>query len=324
MFGLSTIYWIFKILAFIHLISFHLVHGQPPSPTTEPISQGVLVLGSLVLINYALTDAVVFWRAWVLCNKDYRKSLYIPLFFLCCASLTITATVVIRITIQSIPHLDGSKSDPRIKSLSRAIDVCQVANLVFSLLLNISATVIVAVKSWWIKFDLSALKNRRTRGERIMALLVESGLLYSLSGITVLITTVIRLPVGTVGDIYTPVNTQIAGMYPIVVLLLVSHGQTLEKTVLPRDTTNVTHEIPAPGTRGTGPLESMRFRRATVNSGSYSRHLISGEEMGEVLRSPIDEQYSPKSSEIVGSENGLSRSKSNLKYTSKNMEPIVE
>ncbi|KAK1216427.1 hypothetical protein PQX77_020947 [Marasmius sp. AFHP31] len=114
------------------------------------------------------------------------------------------------------------------------------------------------------------------------------------------------------------------GLYPIVVLLLVSHGKTLENTVLPRDTTNATGEVPAPGSRETGPLESIRFRRATVNSGSYSRHVISGEQMGEVLRSPIDQQYSPKWSETVGSENGPSRTNSSTKYTLKNMKPIVE
>ncbi|KAL0566707.1 hypothetical protein V5O48_015295, partial [Marasmius crinis-equi] len=233
MFLVSAGYWILKFVSLVQLISRNLIRGIPQSTTDpSPTSQAELIFGAFILINYALTDAVVLWRAWVLCSTDYRKLLYVPLFFLCCASTTIFATIIIRITIQSIPHMDGSTADPRIKALTRAIDICQVANLVFSLLLNITSTGLIAFKAWrfrrWIKFDLSNIKNRRTRGEKIMALLVESGSLYCLSGvrefwsipyilpaltskqITVLASTVIPLPIGTLGDLYTPVNTQIA------------------------------------------------------------------------------------------------------------------
>ncbi|KAJ8095741.1 hypothetical protein PM082_022848 [Marasmius tenuissimus] len=298
MFFVSAIFWVSKIIGLVRLISVNLIGHQPQPSTTNWATHASLISGAFVLMNYALTDAVVFWRAWILCSTDFRRTLYIPLFFLCCAFMSISATVVVRIVIQCIPHQDATTTDTRVKSLSRAIDILQVANLVFSLLLNISATAIIAVKAWrfrqWIKFDFSALTSRRTRGEKIMAILVESGMLYCLSGITVLITTVIRLPVGTLGDIYTPVNTQIAGMYPMVVLLLVSHGKTLETTVFPRNTSNNPPPVSSPRADA-GPLESMRFRRATVSSEGYSRHVISEDQMAEVLRSPRDHQHSPKS-----------------------------
>ncbi|KAJ8095742.1 hypothetical protein PM082_022849 [Marasmius tenuissimus] len=293
MFFVSSIFWVTEAINLIRLISVNLVGHKPPPPLPDWVTHASLISSAFVLINYALTDAVVLWRAWVLCRTELGRVLYIPLFFLCCTSISIVTTIVIRITIQAIPHPDATMSDPRIKSLTRAIDICQVGNLVFSSLVNTSATSLVAVKAWrfrrWIKFDLDALGSRRTRGERIMATLVESGLLYCLSGITVLITTVIRLPVGTVGNIYTPINTQIAGMYPIVVLLLVSHGKTLENTVFPRNTSNNNPASEA------GPLESMRFGRVTIDLESYSRHVISGDQMASVLRSPNDRQPSPKS-----------------------------
>jgi len=37
----------------------------------------------------------------------------------------------------------------------------------------------------------------------------------------------IRLPYGTLGDLYTPLNVQIAGAYPTIVLLLVSSQRSL-------------------------------------------------------------------------------------------------
>ncbi|KAL0060095.1 hypothetical protein AAF712_013112 [Marasmius tenuissimus] len=328
MFFVSAIFWVSKTIGLVRLISVNLIGHQPPPTITNWATHAELISGAFVLINYALTDAVVFWRAWILCSADFRRTLYIPLFFLCCAFLSISATIIVRITIQSIPHQDATTTEARIKSLTRAIDILQVANLVFSLLLNISATAVIAVKAWrfrkWIKFDFSALKSRRTRGEKIMAILVESGLLYCFSGITVLITTVIRLPVGTLGDIYTPMNTQIAGMYPMVVLLLVSHGKTLENTVFPRNTTNGPPEIPVPNARGeTRPLESMRFRRAAVNSENFSRHVISDDEVIEVLRYPKDHHRStslPNGPEhyAVSPETGPVRP--DVKYASKSVE----
>ncbi|KAF9258490.1 hypothetical protein L218DRAFT_799160, partial [Marasmius fiardii PR-910] len=226
MFFVATGYWIAKLLVLLFQIQNIVDNTPPPIPTPiDPSTHTELILGAVVLINYALTDTVVVWRAWVLCSDSYRKYLYIPLFFLCCASVTVSATIIIRITIQSIPHADGDKSDPRIKVLTRAIDICQVSNYGFSLLLNLSATALIALKSWyfrkWIKFELSAIQSHRTRGEKIMLLLIESGVLYCISVIIALVFTVIRLPFGTLGDLYTPVNIQIAGIYPLVVLLLV-------------------------------------------------------------------------------------------------------
>ena len=163
--------------------------------------------------------------------------------------------------------------------------------------------------------------------------------------ITVLITTVIRLPVGTLGDIYTPVNTQIAvsrgahlfqftmsdtisddqGMYPIVVLLLVSHGKTLENSAFPRGTTNANPGASdAPGPRiedGHAPLESMRFRRATINSESYSRHVISEGQISEALRSPREYCVSPKSTNVSQSHGS---DKFDARQRMKNMGSVVE
>ncbi|KAJ8096206.1 hypothetical protein PM082_000115 [Marasmius tenuissimus] len=238
MFFISAIFWASHAIGTIRLISFNLMEHQPRSPRAGWVIHAQLISGAFALINYALTDAVVLWRAWLLCRGDFGKVLYIPLFFFCCASASITTTIVVRITMQCIPHEDGITDDPRVRSLTRAIDICQVGILVFSLLVNLFTTGMIALKAWrfrkWIRSDLDALGRRRTRGEKIMVTLVESGSLYCLSGTTALVATVTRLPDGTLGNLYTPVNTQLAGMYPIVVLLLVSHEKTLESTMFPR------------------------------------------------------------------------------------------
>ncbi|KAG7093128.1 hypothetical protein E1B28_009413 [Marasmius oreades] len=191
MFFISTLYWISKLLDLLQKIQNGIIDNNPPSTslTTSPITHFELILGSVALMNYALTDGVVLWRAWAICSDEYRSWLYVPLFFLCCACTTISATIIVRITIQSIPHVDGSTSDPRIKKLTRAIDVFQTSNLGLSLLMNLSATGLIALKAWrfrrWIKFDLKAIPSRRrrtrTRGEKVMVLLIESGVIYCIS-----------------------------------------------------------------------------------------------------------------------------------------------
>ncbi|KAF9257700.1 hypothetical protein L218DRAFT_910207 [Marasmius fiardii PR-910] len=274
MFFISTLYWISRFLDLLMGIQNHFIASQHVSTSlaTSLVSHSELILGAVVLINYALTDAVVLWRAWVLCSVDYRKWLYVPLFFLWCSCVSIFATITIRVTIQSMTHVDGSTTDPRIKPLTRALDVCQVANLAFSLLLNLSATGLIAYKAWqfrrWIKFELKAIRGGRTRGEKIMALLIESGVLYCISVISTLVFAVIRLPVGTLGDFYTPVNIQIAGMYPLVVLLLVNHGRSLEQTMFGKDTTNNAPRSMARISNDHRTLETIRFRSNAPRSAS--------------------------------------------------------
>ncbi|KAG7447535.1 uncharacterized protein BT62DRAFT_1074923, partial [Guyanagaster necrorhizus] len=72
------------------------------------------------------------------------------------------------------------------------------------------STSIVGIKALrhrhWVTSRLQLRRRNTTTAERLLTLLVESGIIYCLSGITVLIATVIRLPFGTPGDVYTPVN----------------------------------------------------------------------------------------------------------------------
>jgi len=93
------------------------------------------------------------------------------------------------------------------------INVAQVSNLALSLLTNVSATSIIAAKSW--KYRKSLLNynikgQTSTLASKVMYLLVESGTLYILISASVLASTLIRVPFGTVGDITTPVGVQLA------------------------------------------------------------------------------------------------------------------
>ena len=92
-------------------------------------------------------------------------------------------------------------------SIDKAIDYSQVANLVFSLITNITATSVIASKVWyvvqscddtgqhklsdmhrrqrqWVRKEMGIARTKNTRGEKIMILLIESGLFYCVSGVS--------------------------------------------------------------------------------------------------------------------------------------------
>ncbi|KAK0491422.1 hypothetical protein IW261DRAFT_1413728 [Armillaria novae-zelandiae] len=236
MFSLSTVYWIISLYNDVNLITRLYVHevALDETATTRALVQGMPLMSALVLLNYVLTDGVVVWRAWVLCQDGYSKSLIIPLMFLCLTLLSVLATIGLRIAIAVLSDTQHAVIEHR--GISLVLDYEQVANLVLSLLTNICSTSVVGIKAWrhrhWVTSELQVKRKNITTAERVFALLVESGIIYCLSGLMVLIATVIRLPFGTLGDVYTPVNVQFAGIYPAIVILLVTYRGELNETVL--------------------------------------------------------------------------------------------
>ncbi|KAF9258502.1 hypothetical protein L218DRAFT_934712 [Marasmius fiardii PR-910] len=229
----STLFLIFKTIRFVKYFYGSFILDPPlPPPMTDPVNRGEIIISAICIINYVLSDCTVVWRAWVLCRVDYKHLLYIPLFFLFLFTGTCIATIVIRFAAE---FTRPSPSAPENPIFRRSINICQFANLVFSLVINVTATVIVAFKAWrhrrWIKEDLNLGHGKRTRGEKVLILLVETGLLYCLGWIMLLLFSIIPIPTGgTLGALYTPIHVQIAGMYPVIVLFLVSRGMSLEQT----------------------------------------------------------------------------------------------
>ncbi|KIK61018.1 hypothetical protein GYMLUDRAFT_115449, partial [Collybiopsis luxurians FD-317 M1] len=251
MFTISSIHWISSIADLIQHFQEWMADAEgsvgPPGVSYRE------VFSAVVLTNYFLTDAVVVWRAWVLCNDDNRASrlalrmTVILLFFLACTYqqkrltsarlrfclVSVTATIVIRILL-TVPS-QTLKSRGAI--LNHAINISQTANLGLSVLANVSAILIITAKAWRhrrvINRNLSTSTQGRQfffKGGRILLVLIESGVIYCVS-ITALVTLFIRIEFGTVGDLYTLVNFQIAGIYPILVLLVVNKDYSMDKTI---------------------------------------------------------------------------------------------
>ncbi|KAH8103609.1 hypothetical protein BXZ70DRAFT_742410 [Cristinia sonorae] len=272
MYAYATLYMVMSTANLILFIKGWFLDIEARGPHGDAIQ----LFSAIGLINYVLTDGVVVWRAWVLCRDDSRNGLMVSLGFLALACLSVTSTIAIRIGL-----FVATKGQLN-KHLSRAIDITQVANLVFSLLTNFTATSIVALKAWRHRrfFTEMRVRDSKTHSSRIMALLIESGFFYCISLITVLVATVIRLPVGTFGDLYTPVNVQLAGIYPIVVLLLVNHERSLDHTMFVNSVAVHVSGMASTGnpTRSAArPMSTVLFRSNPSRASSQSHTTITSE-----------------------------------------------
>ncbi|KAE9398321.1 hypothetical protein BT96DRAFT_1020185 [Gymnopus androsaceus JB14] len=180
--------------------------------TSVDVSLYVTLFSAILLVNYFLTDGVVVWRGFAIFLGNSN-----PLPSYCHYNNRVQNTT------HSVARQPGAQC-------SHAINASQIANLVISLLTNISATTIISIKAWKFRRDITRGFDKQTNGSRIMALIVESGILYCISALTVLLASLINPEHGTL-DIYSPVSFQLAGIYPVVVILLVNQGNSMDKTV---------------------------------------------------------------------------------------------
>jgi len=246
MFIISTTCWIFSAVELLQSIQL-LVKGDYDSESV-PVEVTKL-LNAIMFINYFLADAVVVWRSWVLCSNEYRRALKVAVFLLMIVALTVVSTIVIRIILE-LP-VNRHQINDASSTLNKAIDISQMMNLTISLMTNLFATSIVAIKAWKyrqsIRRDFRSWNNAQTKGRRILLMLVDSGSLYCCSGFLIVLFSCIRIGSATLGDIYNAMNFQIAGMYPIVVFLLVNKDGSMHQNVFlcNEDTTCTSESTPS-------------------------------------------------------------------------------
>lgn len=233
MFSLSTAYLAVSIADLIVLIkTWYLVVDLSESTGTSRPTVNLLVLfNALAVINYSLTDGVVVWRAWVICRDESRKLLAAPIVMLVLTMLSVVATIGVRIFMNFHP-VNGQNR------LAATINVFQEITLISSLVTNILGTGVISLKAWRhrrsIVADLEHVVNKRTKAERVLAVLVESGVFYIFSGAMLVASSLIRLPGSNfvLGSLYSQFAVHLAGIYPLIVVILVNREATMDKTLL--------------------------------------------------------------------------------------------
>ncbi|KAF7376490.1 hypothetical protein MSAN_00064900 [Mycena sanguinolenta] len=232
MYLLSAAHWMFSVADEVDRMRQYIAEAVDPSlpiPDQTRTGQWYPLFNALTLINYVLSDGVVVWRARIICVENRRKYMWITMGFLAVTSLSVTLTIAFRVAncVIDLSDLSGGHFLPRV------LDILQVTTLVMSLLSNLTATGVVGATAWghWrIMRRTLGSKTSALRTNHILLLIVESGVIYCISAVLVLIFVLIRLPEGTLGDLWTPVQVQFAGAYPCIVLLLVSTKRSLSES----------------------------------------------------------------------------------------------
>ncbi|KAI0692882.1 hypothetical protein BC835DRAFT_1100220 [Cytidiella melzeri] len=265
-FILSTAYWAVCVALLVAKIT---------DENVNPLSAARVMFNSVMLINCIFADGVVVWRMYAVCGEHFSRGiLLLPPALLCVTATFITATIVLRIVI-IVVAFPGNQilHGPLITSF----DIFQTSAIAFSLITNLAATTVVAI---WARRNyrafaktMSSAYRASTSAERILVILAESGIVYCVSSAVLLMGQIIHTPVGgTIGDIYSPIQVQLAGIYPSLVMILVSKQRT---------------EDTATFNKSNGPTGSLRF-----GDPLSSRH--SG-----VLRTTVGEDYASRLDDFV-------------------------
>jgi len=241
MFALNTVYWILSVVfTFLQVDSWNNVvtacYGSDNAflcivrevdASRTPAAAWLLFFTNILLVNYIIADGIIVWRAWVLCSDQSRVVLMIPVVMLAINTVAYLVTFAGRV-IQFV-----SKDPQKFLVTSLMANIAQVVPLTLSLFINIFATSIIAVKAWkYRKLLMESGIGIRTPSQaiKILALLVESGMIYILIGVTSVVSVFALIRSGNFPGLLILVGIQLVGIYPIVVVLLVEKNRSLNST----------------------------------------------------------------------------------------------
>ncbi|KAJ7693373.1 hypothetical protein B0H17DRAFT_1059933 [Mycena rosella] len=275
MYLLSVAYWAYSVADGADRMYQYIGLAINPSKTLPDhtlVTQWSPLFNAITLINYVLSDGVVIWRAWVICLRNHRKYLWITIVLLGVTAIAVLLTIAIRIAgLVESPIVNLSDGN----TLRQIIDIAQITTLISSMLSNLTATGVVSATAWrhWRTIRSTFTDKSSTRSNHILLLVVETGVIYCFSAIAVLLSSLIRLPQGTLGDLYTPCQVQIAGAYPSIVLLLVSTQRSLNDSSFTDDATFTGSTASGQGKPGPSPNRSqnaisINFARNPAMSGT--------------------------------------------------------
>ncbi|KAL1665490.1 S-adenosyl-L-methionine-dependent methyltransferase [Schizophyllum commune] len=172
-----------------------------------------VAIASTYRFNYFVSDAIVVWRAWVLwpSSRLAKGALCV-----CLAGSLVGVIVECVWTVE-----DLVKGEPAIRTLMMTVPL---------LATNVVATVLVGIQVWIYRRDIKGSfgpVTKTTRVEKVLLLLVESGLVYCLIWVIYLVINLTEGPntLMAYGVISTAYHT-IAGIYPTLIVLAVAMQRT--------------------------------------------------------------------------------------------------
>ncbi|KAI4519691.1 hypothetical protein K525DRAFT_271498 [Schizophyllum commune Loenen D] len=226
MMGVILVLLVSSLLGVISNALFYLVQLPYELGTSVQDVMGLLVrldiMGTVANnFNYLVSDAVVVWRAYILWS-DSLVAKGILLSFLT-GTLGSTLAQLIYLYMPSSPLVDYH------------IAVQSDVKLAFLLATNVVATVLIGIKFWYYRRDIKGalgLFTRRSQVEKVLVLLLESGITYCAIWIayTIIWTDAERLNISYyTSDTFGSAIHNIAGIYPTFVVLVAMQSNTAQE-----------------------------------------------------------------------------------------------
>ncbi|KAL0566806.1 hypothetical protein V5O48_015195 [Marasmius crinis-equi] len=231
LFSTSTVLWAFGIAKVLIMLRYFFL-DYPTDPVAErymllfdSVTRFGLPSEALFLFNMILGDAVVIWRAWVLTRATrVHKFVFVPIVMLMGSfAFSVIALQCLSsdnvITQSSIP--DGSR-------------ICQWSEAIawgMSLVTNVTSTILMGIRAWQYRSFLRSNGSNNassSRSQKIMIILVESGFIYCLFWIQLFFRTDAEYnAVNFVQMFLNAVGDQVSGLYPTIIIILVSMERSL-------------------------------------------------------------------------------------------------
>ncbi|KAJ7592293.1 hypothetical protein C8J56DRAFT_781352, partial [Mycena floridula] len=204
---------------------------DPPNVERSLINMDIFH-ATVLRVNYLIGDSIVVWRAWVLWTNHPRVRMLLCI----CLSGTFVGVIVdlaFNILFQSSQFSDSPRFFP-----------IGSRTLILTLplfLTNFISTLLIAYKVWYVEYkveikqNLGLSHNKRTKVERVLILLTESGSIYWLfwSLSYLLMSNMLpSLVASTFSPSYIILTYALQAIYPIIIILLLAlEKDNLESTV---------------------------------------------------------------------------------------------
>ncbi|KAJ3825814.1 hypothetical protein F5880DRAFT_181338 [Lentinula raphanica] len=182
-----------------------------PTQALEHWEVAIVVFSRL---NYFISDTIVIWRAWVL----YDDRLYLRILLVLCGLGSF-----IGVTLDAVFVLKEALSND--VGETNTLSKIRVLMPVMLLITNFIATAIIALKVWEyrhsIKINLGK-QTRKTSVERVLILLLESGLVYCACWIV----SIISLTPGALSfigrNVFATMVPNLTAIYPTLIIIFVA------------------------------------------------------------------------------------------------------
>lgn len=265
LFSISTVLWALVVTQLFQGFRVMLLHndagdlGQGVDERYKLLGQKSVFMEGLFLLTMIIADSVVIWRAWVISNR--HKIIFAPIIFLLAATAFAVIDVICLTEVEddvshttSIPP--GSRTCTWSEPIAWALSLCT----------NILSTSIIAWQVWsHRRFMKNELGNRypRSRSERVLVLLVESGFVYCLFWFTQL---VLFFPLTRADraiwafEVLAPFGDQVSGLYPTIIIVLVNMQHSLHDTHMQEISTIAA----ATAGEGAGPHSLAKLERGEI------------------------------------------------------------